>query len=162
MQKSYPWNSPYAYAENRVIDRVDIEGLEYATVVFKYYCGKTKPVFEVEWHNDLQHNEYGPMGKGVAFRSERYGKDGSLTSTSSTSFYERSAGPGRLLDHGFYYGPTQLPNVYVVRKYMVESVDDVDEAGRIHDAACDDVYATADNATKSWGQLRQMRRFCNL
>lgn len=26
---SYPWNSPYAFAENRVIDGIDLEGLEY-------------------------------------------------------------------------------------------------------------------------------------
>jgi len=27
--KDYPWNSPYAFAENRVIDGIDLEGLEY-------------------------------------------------------------------------------------------------------------------------------------
>jgi RHS repeat-associated protein len=26
---SYPWNSPYAFAENRVVDGIDLEGLEY-------------------------------------------------------------------------------------------------------------------------------------
>ena len=29
LAKSYPWNSPYAFAENRVIDGIDLEGLEY-------------------------------------------------------------------------------------------------------------------------------------
>ena len=29
--RSYPWNSTYAFAENRVIDGIDLEGLEYAT-----------------------------------------------------------------------------------------------------------------------------------
>jgi RHS repeat-associated protein len=38
---SYPWNSPYAFAENRVIDGIDLEGLEYldaddSRVEFKY------------------------------------------------------------------------------------------------------------------------------
>jgi len=28
----YPWNSPYAFAENRVIDGIDLEGLEYVSV----------------------------------------------------------------------------------------------------------------------------------
>jgi RHS repeat-associated protein len=28
---SYPWNSPYAFAENRVIDGIDLEGLEYVS-----------------------------------------------------------------------------------------------------------------------------------
>ncbi len=30
--RSYPWNSTYAYAENRVIDGIDLEGLEYLSV----------------------------------------------------------------------------------------------------------------------------------
>jgi hypothetical protein len=30
---SYPWNSTYAYAENRPIDGVDLEGLEYVSAV---------------------------------------------------------------------------------------------------------------------------------
>ncbi len=29
LARDYPWNSPYAYAENRVIDGFDLEGLEY-------------------------------------------------------------------------------------------------------------------------------------
>ena len=32
---SYPWNSTYAFAENRVIDGVDLEGLEYAWAMDK-------------------------------------------------------------------------------------------------------------------------------
>ena len=30
LEKSYPWNSPYAFSENRVIDAVELEGLEAA------------------------------------------------------------------------------------------------------------------------------------
>ncbi len=30
--KDYPWNSPYAFAENRVIDGIDLEGLEYVPI----------------------------------------------------------------------------------------------------------------------------------
>jgi RHS repeat-associated protein len=33
LSKSYPWNSPYAIAENRVIDGIDLEGLEYVSAV---------------------------------------------------------------------------------------------------------------------------------
>ncbi|TRX00128.1 RHS repeat-associated core domain-containing protein [Flavobacterium gawalongense] len=29
LEKSYPWNSPYAFSENRVIDGKELEGLEY-------------------------------------------------------------------------------------------------------------------------------------
>jgi hypothetical protein len=30
LEKKYPWNSPYAFSENRVIDGIDLEGLEFA------------------------------------------------------------------------------------------------------------------------------------
>jgi len=29
LSKDYPWNSPYAFSENRVIDGIELEGLEY-------------------------------------------------------------------------------------------------------------------------------------
>src|SRR5690606_24044439 len=29
LEPKYPWNSPYAFSENRVIDGVELEGLEY-------------------------------------------------------------------------------------------------------------------------------------
>ncbi len=29
LTKSYPWNSPYAFSENRVIDGIDLEGKEF-------------------------------------------------------------------------------------------------------------------------------------
>jgi len=32
LASSYPWNSPYAFAENRVIDGIDLEGLEWQPV----------------------------------------------------------------------------------------------------------------------------------
>lgn len=32
----YPWNSPYAFSENRLIDGVDLEGLEFEGVVNKF------------------------------------------------------------------------------------------------------------------------------
>ena len=32
LSPDYPWNSPYAFSENRVIDGVELEGLEYADV----------------------------------------------------------------------------------------------------------------------------------
>ena len=44
---SFPWNSPYAFSENRVIDRVELEGLEFGPVEFiqlsvKAYFSKLK------------------------------------------------------------------------------------------------------------------------
>ena len=42
LEKSYPWNSPYAFSENRVIDAIELEGLEkilYFTNQRKKYSG---------------------------------------------------------------------------------------------------------------------------
>ncbi len=33
LEKDYPWNSPYAFSENRVIDGVELEGLEWKKAV---------------------------------------------------------------------------------------------------------------------------------
>jgi RHS repeat-associated protein len=38
---SYPWNSPYAFAENRVIDGVDLEGLEWTSTTTTNADGST-------------------------------------------------------------------------------------------------------------------------
>jgi RHS repeat-associated protein len=34
MQISYPWNSPYAFSENRVIDGVELEGKEVSRIIY--------------------------------------------------------------------------------------------------------------------------------
>ncbi len=44
LASSYPWNSTYAFAENRPIDGIDLEGLEHYNVTTKYNenSGKTQ------------------------------------------------------------------------------------------------------------------------
>jgi uncharacterized protein (TIGR02594 family) len=44
LAKTYPWNSPYAFAENRVIDGIDLEGLEWQPVNSK---GENVPTNDV-------------------------------------------------------------------------------------------------------------------
>jgi RHS repeat-associated protein len=50
IEKDYPWNSPYAFAENRVIDGGDLEGLEY----------------ENRTNNNSQGGTYGPLNEATA------------------------------------------------------------------------------------------------
>ncbi len=50
LDKDYPWNTPYAFAENRVIDGNDLEGLEYQN--------KT--------NNNTQGGTYGPLNEATA------------------------------------------------------------------------------------------------
>ncbi|MCD0468065.1 hypothetical protein LPB89_21810 [Flavobacterium sp. ENC] len=150
--RNYAYNSPYAFSENRVIDGVELEGLEYATIIYKYYYGSTKPVFELAWHNDSQHNAHGSLGQGVAFKTVSYDKYGKAK-TSSTTMHARDAGLDGMLDHGFYYGPTQLPEVYLVNNYILKPIDGVDNAARKHDMGYDAVDAGAENASQSWATI---------
>lgn len=69
---AYPHNSAYAFSENRVMDGIDLERAEYYTVIYKYYKGSKKPQINIAWYNNLQHNYYGRLGAGVAFRYEKY------------------------------------------------------------------------------------------
>jgi RHS repeat-associated protein len=42
LQKSYPWNSPYAFSENRVIDGIELEGREVEIVIGNIPYGTTQ------------------------------------------------------------------------------------------------------------------------
>ena len=55
--KEYPWNSPYAFSENRVIDAIELEGLE--KVQFNSGVGDLKPTtidFTVMSDEQIQNN----------------------------------------------------------------------------------------------------------
>ncbi len=43
LARKYPWNSPYAFGGNRVVDAVELEGLEYVEI-HHYPDGSTKKV----------------------------------------------------------------------------------------------------------------------
>ena len=47
LEKKYPWNSPYAFSENRVIDGVELEGLEVTLVHPKLNSFKFKAMIRV-------------------------------------------------------------------------------------------------------------------
>jgi RHS repeat-associated protein len=44
----YPWNSTYAFAENRVVDGVELEGLETVTINSPTYANKFRELFKTE------------------------------------------------------------------------------------------------------------------
>jgi RHS repeat-associated protein len=51
--KEYAWNSPYSYAENRVIDGLDLEGKEYIRFSVDHSGGKPKLTYEgVQWKKE--------------------------------------------------------------------------------------------------------------
>lgn len=89
----YPWNSPYAFSENRVVDSKELEGAESQIVIFNYSSG----AFSV---SKIQLEKDGPLGNGVAAvilgtdlkRNVLYGLPVSGSSTNSivTSDYKVS------------------------------------------------------------------------
>ena len=156
LEFKFQHNSPYAFSENKVINSVELEGLEHATIIYKYYYGSKKPVFEVQWYNKVQHNTYGSLGRGIAFRYEKYDEKKNLTHTSATTFHERTG----VANHGFYYGPQQMPNVYLIDNYLFEPIDAVDNAARSHDMAYDSVGATAEYPN-SWAAIEADKSLVN-
>jgi hypothetical protein len=54
LEMSYPWNSPYAFSENRVLDRIELEGLETAAVYFpKGTSSKDRDAFYKSYNASL-------------------------------------------------------------------------------------------------------------
>jgi len=48
LASSYPWNSPYAFSENRVIDGVELEGLEFDPVAMELFNWAMSFLYETE------------------------------------------------------------------------------------------------------------------
>ena len=57
LTKKYPWNSPYAFSENRVIDGVELEGLDVAYTNPKTGDQKFGPLSE-SYQKELKANSY--------------------------------------------------------------------------------------------------------
>ena len=88
----YPWNSPYAFSENRVIDGVELEGLEYVTRIYLQINKKTilhlRDIVYYKMNADdlimrggtpkgiYNAAGYGPEGKGI--KHEFYNTTGQL------------------------------------------------------------------------------------
>ena len=112
LARDYPWNSPFAYAENRVIDGLDLEGLEY--ISFHHYANGAvaKTEFYKMTDDDIErlggttagiHNSvpYGPGGKGVVHYY--YNDQGERA---ATIWEQRQTGGASDLEyHGLYSGP---------------------------------------------------------
>ncbi len=62
--RDYPWNSSYAFSENRVIDGIDLEGLEFTTYDITFKDGHIQD-FKVTTDFDLKN----PKTKGAGIQS---------------------------------------------------------------------------------------------
>jgi len=54
LEKSYPWNSPYAFSENRVIDAIELEGLESFRVIKEQIPGTSSHSIRVTYDEKIK------------------------------------------------------------------------------------------------------------
>jgi hypothetical protein len=155
LSKMYPHNSPYAFAENRVIDGVELEGLEYKNYIINY-TDLTKPLIYEETNSQVDyrglsiqvhyHHAYTNQSMIYSYAIKR---DASIrVGTWDIAYF----------DYGLYYGPTGLntPSVdyhhdlvgspaYISFDneywYGPKAIDAVDYGAKIHDMAYDAIGA---------------------
>lgn len=72
----YPHNSPYAFSENRVIDAIELEGLE--KYIKRWVEGVEGPIGTVTWESLNPGEEHGPRGTGVYNEIYRRNNEGEL------------------------------------------------------------------------------------
>jgi RHS repeat-associated protein len=146
LEKSYPHNSPYAFSENRVIDGIDFEGLEYVTRIHLldnkgnpistrdiiYYQMSDEAIkimggTTAGWYNAAS---YGPEGKGV--KHIFYNTDGVIFKPiwdNKRSFSMKT--------HGLYSGPGSISYRGIQESgeydFNWEPIDEADAIAKRHD-----------------------------
>jgi RHS repeat-associated protein len=125
--KDYAHNSPYAFSENRVMDGVDLEGLEYATFHIKVHNGT---VTEITVTKDYELKNKNSQGPGILYKTT-YTDDKGQSATYD-HFVENN--------YGIYQGSKnpQLPNVGGHRAdvhddYSLDPIDETDANAKQHD-----------------------------
>jgi RHS repeat-associated protein len=68
--REYPHNSVYAFSENRVIDGIDLEGLEYAS--YNIYLDKNQNVAKITVTKDYELKKNNSSGPGIEYRIIRH------------------------------------------------------------------------------------------
>jgi RHS repeat-associated protein len=139
LARKYPWNSPYAFGGNRVVDAVELEGLEYVEIRH-YPDGSTKKVLyytmtdeEVKALGGRRRSlfnaaPYGPLGRGVLHIHYKDGEE--VREMWQGSFV------ARLAYHGLYSGPgcvTKYENGKRVYDYTYVPIDIADAIAKKHD-----------------------------
>jgi RHS repeat-associated protein len=150
LARKYPWNSPYAFGGNRVVDAVELEGLEYVEV-HHYHGGRTKKVLyytmtdeEVEALGGTPRRlfnaaPYGPEGRGVLhiYYDEQGRVDKTYKEMWRSSFFD-------IVNYGLYSGAgsvTESPKEEVKKyDYSYQPIDWADAIAKKHDTDYDDVY----------------------
>ncbi|HUM47857.1 MAG TPA: hypothetical protein PLD84_13080 [Chitinophagales bacterium] len=154
LSRDYPWNSPYAYAENRVIDGIDLEGLEY--ISFHHYADGSVAKTEFYKMTDEEikrlggttagvHNSvpYGSGGKGIL----HYYYDEKGERAVSIWEQRQTGGESDLMYHGLFSGPGSITNDgfegSTNYNFDEQPIDWADAIAKRHDM--DYLEATGDN-----------------
>jgi hypothetical protein len=102
----YPWNSPYAFSENRLIDGIELEGLEYyffGRASYAEYVGKTS--INKSWEGKVAQNIYQVRDEMFALKKlepEKYPKLIFLQFHSNVQVMSISAGGEETIDEEWY------------------------------------------------------------
>jgi len=147
--RKYPHNSSYAFSENRLIDGIDLEGLEYYSVHIRENAdGSRSKLFVVNYANiknagDVNvetANGVGPRGDvGVTYVIHKFDKDGK--ETGMKSFNVKNS------EHGVYAGPNNPKQFWkkpdadgnYPDDYSLSPIDETDANAMQHDKDFDAV-----------------------
>jgi RHS repeat-associated protein len=142
LARKYPWNSPYAFGGNRVVDAVELEGLEYVKINH-YHDGRTEKVLyytmtkeEVKRFGGKPRRlfnaaPHGPEGKGVLHI--HYDEQGRVTEEYREMWRSSFLLP---VNYGVYSGPgcvTTYVNGKKKYDYSYVPIDIADAIAKQHD-----------------------------
>jgi len=87
LAKDYPWNSPYAFSENRVLDAIELEGLESKNVHFTEILNKGE--IQVIESETFEENLWGYGDNGIATTYNRLDGSKSFKYTPDVEVFPR-------------------------------------------------------------------------
>ncbi|MDD2982492.1 MAG: hypothetical protein PHQ74_03810 [Crocinitomicaceae bacterium] len=87
LAKDYPWNSPYAFSENRVLDAIELEGLESKNVHFTEILNKGE--IQVLESETFEENLWGYGDNGIATTYNRLDGSKSFKYTPDVEVFPR-------------------------------------------------------------------------
>ncbi len=155
---TYPHNSPYAFSENRVIDGIEFEGLEYITKEIKVHADGTGTLMNItdyrgiaEFNYSQYSESFGPEGRGIKYIYNYVDENDKVIRTEiEWEISQRDGLTSRIGRHGLFMGsgsitrggplypPPSHGNEY---DFTENPIDGVDAAAKKHDMA----HAAIDN-----------------
>lgn len=143
----YPHNSPYAFSENRVLDGIELEGLEYITYRVTFGLDrKTVTKIEVVQDYRLQENfdyktyseSFGPEGRGIKYLYDYINDQGEVTETKERWQIRQNNLISNLGRHGLFMGSGSITfsgplGSGIDYNFNMTSIDGVDAAAKAHD-----------------------------